>query len=80
MNFGPFPPLRGLVYKTAGCFFNKEIPQDDAVQRIKFDIHAYIRRQQTWFKRNSDIKWFDVSVDSYGENVYNFTKEKLKNG
>ena len=80
MNFGSFPPLRGLVYKTAVSFLNKEIPQDGAVQRIKFDIHAYIRRQQTWFKRNSDIKWFDVSVDSYGENVYNFTKEKLKNG
>ncbi|OGC75180.1 hypothetical protein A2547_02040, partial [candidate division WWE3 bacterium RIFOXYD2_FULL_43_10] len=80
MNFGPFPPLRGLVYKTAVSFLNKEIPQDGAVQRIKFDIHAYIRRQQTWFKRNPNISWFDVSVDSYGENVYNFTKEKLKNG
>ena len=80
MNFGSFPPLRGLVYKTAVSFINKEITEDAAVQRIKFDIHAYIRRQQTWFKRNPDICWFDVSVDSCGENVYTFVKENLKNG
>lgn len=80
MNFGSFPPLRGLVYKTAVSFLNKEITEAEAVQRIKFDIHAYIRRQQTWFKRNPNISWFDVSVDSYGENVYTFIKENLKNG
>ncbi|AHB40724.1 TPA: tRNA dimethylallyltransferase [candidate division WWE3 bacterium] len=80
MNFGSFPPLRGLVYKTAVSFINKEITEAAAIQRIKFDIHAYIRRQQTWFKRNPDIKWFDVSVDSYTENVYSFIKENLKNG
>ncbi|KKS31294.1 MAG: tRNA dimethylallyltransferase [candidate division WWE3 bacterium GW2011_GWA1_42_12] len=80
MNFGSFPPLRGLVYKTAVSFINKEIAEAEAAQRIKFDIHAYIRRQQTWFKRNADIKWFDVSVDSHRENVYSFIKEKLKNG
>ena len=80
MNFGSFPPLRGLVYKSSVSFINKEIEESAAVQRIKFDIHAYIRRQQTWFKRNPDIKWFDVSVDSYGENVYSFIKEKMKNG
>ena len=80
MNFGSFPPLRGLVYKTAVSFINKEISEAEAVQRIKFDIHAYIRRQQTWFKRNSGISWFDVSVDSCRENVYTFIKEKLNNG
>ena len=80
MNFGSFPPLRGFVYKTAVSFINKEITEAEAVQRVKFDMHAYIRRQQTWFKRNADIKWFDVSVDSHRENVYSFIKEKLKNG
>ena len=80
MYFGSFAALRGLVYKTAVSFINKEITEAEAVQRVKFDMHAYIRRQQTWFKRNADIKWFDVSVDSHRENVYSFIKEKLKNG
>lgn len=80
MNFGSTPPLRGLVYKTAVSFLNKEISEKDAVQRIKFDLHAYIRRQQTWFKKNPEINWFDISVDSFKENIYNFTKEKMKNG
>ncbi|GIW69396.1 MAG: tRNA dimethylallyltransferase [Patescibacteria group bacterium] len=80
MNFGSYPPLRGLVYKSAVSFIKKEIGEAEAVQKIKFDLHAYIRRQQTWFKKNKDIKWFDITSDSYIENVYNFVKEKIKNG
>ncbi len=80
MDFGSYPPLRGLVYKSAVSFIKKEIGETDAVQRIKFDLHAYIRRQQTWFKKNQDIKWFDISNDSHRESVYNFIREKMKNG
>jgi len=29
----------------------------DAVQKIKFNNHAYVRRQITWFKRDKNIKW-----------------------
>lgn len=80
MDFGSYPPLRGLVYKSAVSFIKKEIGETDAVQRIRFDLHAYIRRQQTWFKKNQNIKWFDISNDSHRESVYNFIREKMKNG
>ena len=29
----------------------------EAVQRIKFETHALIRRQYTWFRRDAAIEW-----------------------
>ena len=49
----------------------KKINEKDALQRINFDIHAYIRRQQTWFKKNAEIKWFDINTDDLFDYVYN---------
>lgn len=52
----------GLVYKTAAA-------QDK--EQTKFDLHAYIRRQQTYFKKMDktlQIEWFDISEgDLYGK-------------
>jgi tRNA A37 N6-isopentenylltransferase MiaA len=52
----------------------------DALQRIKFDLHGYIRRQQTYFNKNKDIAWFDISKENYPKNIYNFIEEQIKNG
>ena len=70
-NYSNSLKLHGLVYKSAVKFLAGEINKKDAIQRIKFDLHAYIRRQQTWFKKNKNIAWFDISKDSLRQNVYN---------
>lgn len=77
MGYGACPPLRGLVYKTALAYLRKELTENKAIERTKYNVHAYIRRQQTWFKRNVGIEWFDVSVDSYKENVYNHARRMI---
>lgn len=69
--------LKGLVYSTVLDFINTEISQKTAIEKIKFDIHAYIRRQQTWFKKNTDIFWLDISKDGFKEIIYNKIKEKM---
>lgn len=53
--------LKGLVYKDAVSFINGAAIEENAVQKAKYDLHAYIRRQQTWFRKNPDISWIDVS-------------------
>lgn len=55
------PKLNGVVYKTVVAFLNGKISREESIQRTKFDLHAYIRRQQTWFKKNQNIVWFDIS-------------------
>jgi tRNA dimethylallyltransferase len=69
--------LKGLVYKTVLKFLDGEITSEKATERIKFDIHAYIRRQQTWFKKNEEIQWVDISKDDFKEIIYNKIKENI---
>ena len=71
MGFGNSPKLHGLVYKSAVDFLEKKISEDAAKQRAKFDLHAYVRRQQTWFKKNKEIEWFDITNEELSANVEN---------
>jgi len=71
LGFGNSLKLQGLVYKTVISFLSGEVDQPTAMQLIKYDIHAYIRRQLTYFKRNKSICWFDISTGDYIQNVYN---------
>ncbi len=56
--------LNGLVYKTAAACNNSEISLPEAIQKTKWDIHAYIRRQQTWFKKITEITWLNIEAIS----------------
>jgi len=63
--------LSGLVYKSAVKFLNGETKEESAKQEAKYALHAYVRRQQTWFKKNGDVKWFDISRKGYAQKVEN---------
>lgn len=71
--------LQGLVYKTVLDYINGKVCEKESIQRVKYDVHAYIRRQLTWFKKNKDIEWVDISKDDYQEIIYNSTERKLLN-
>ncbi|OGC47448.1 tRNA (adenosine(37)-N6)-dimethylallyltransferase MiaA [candidate division WWE3 bacterium RIFCSPHIGHO2_01_FULL_42_13] len=58
-GFGETRPLNGIVYKSTKAFLVGQLSEDEAKQQAKFDLHAYIRRQQTYFKKNKDIKWLN---------------------
>jgi tRNA dimethylallyltransferase len=32
---------------------------EEAVERMKGNTRRYARKQLTWFKRDSEVKWFD---------------------
>lgn len=68
--------LHGLVYKSAVSFINGET-EEEAIQRAKFDLHSYIRRQLTWFRANKDINWFDITDPSFGKKVSYHVESKL---
>ena len=70
-GFENSPKLHGLVYKSVVAYITGDLSENEAIARIKFDIHAYIRRQQTYFKRNTKIKWLDITKDGLYESVYN---------
>ncbi|HET7713561.1 MAG TPA: tRNA (adenosine(37)-N6)-dimethylallyltransferase MiaA [Patescibacteria group bacterium] len=59
------PALSSLGYRQMGMYLDGKITLAEAVQRTKFDIHGFIRRQVTWFRRDSRIYWYDTTESGY---------------
>ncbi|HEU4327834.1 MAG TPA: tRNA (adenosine(37)-N6)-dimethylallyltransferase MiaA [Roseiflexaceae bacterium] len=45
------PAMTGLGYREFRPFLAGELSLDEAIERLKFDTHAFARRQAAWFKR-----------------------------
>lgn len=45
------PAMSGLGYREFRPFLAGELTLEQAVERLKFDTHAFARRQAAWFKR-----------------------------
>lgn len=63
--------LQGLVYRSATSYLEDELSKEEAKQRAKYDLHAYIRRQQTYFKKMPVKKQLDITQDNLKQIVYN---------
>ncbi len=46
-----------LNEKTCGALDEPRPSREELVESIKFNTHAYARRQMTWFNKNKNIKW-----------------------
>jgi len=57
-------PLAGLIYDQFVKFSVGETTLEESLERAKFDTHAYIRRQLTWFNRNTVVTWFNIEKDN----------------
>ena len=50
--------LNTVGYKELFNYLNGEWELDFAVEKIKRNSRVYARKQMTWFRRDSDIRWF----------------------
>jgi len=71
MGYRRTKPLSGLIYKSTISYIDGQMSELDAKQRIKFDLHAYIRRQQTWFKKMPNVNWFDIQDENFSDKIRN---------
>lgn len=53
--------MKGIGYKEVIEYLNEELSFDEMVEKIKQHTRNYAKRQITYFKRNKDIIWFDIS-------------------
>jgi len=65
------PKLQGLVYDKTISYIKGDLPEDEAKQKIKYDLHSYIRRQQTYFKKIPGINTLNITQDNKLQKVYN---------
>ncbi len=56
------PAMSGLGYRELCEFINGETKLEEAIQRIKYATHRFVRRQYNWFRLEDErIKWYDVT-------------------
>lgn len=51
----------GLEYRALATLLKGERTRDEFEDRLASDIYLYAKRQETWFKRNTDITWYHPS-------------------
>jgi tRNA dimethylallyltransferase len=62
------PAMSALGYQQLGAHLRGQMRLDEAVERIKFETHRFVRQQYTWFRRDDErIQWFDIGDEGYAE-------------
>lgn len=51
----------GLEYRYGARLLQNKIRRDEFDVQLTAEIYKYAKRQMTWFKRNKDIHWLDIS-------------------
>lgn len=68
------PSMSGLGYRQWKKYIEGSETMEEAVQKWKFEEHGYARRQMTWFKRNKNIRWVDISKKGYTQEIESFVR------
>lgn len=55
--------LQTVGYRELFKYFDDEFTLDFAISEIKKNTRRFAKRQNTWFKKNKNIKWFDYDMD-----------------
>ena len=58
------PALNTIGYKEIIDYLRGRFSLTEAISKIKTNTHAYVRRQETWFRKNKDIKWVSRYEDA----------------
>lgn len=72
-RFYPYRHLNSLNtvgYKELFQYFDGEWTLDFAIEKIKQSTRIYSRKQMTWFKRDKEINWINLSM-AQGEDALN---------
>lgn len=56
--------LKTIGYREFFDYFDGRIGYDEAVELIKRNSRRYAKRQLTWFRRDSEIRWFAPDDDA----------------
>jgi tRNA A37 N6-isopentenylltransferase MiaA len=56
------PSMTGLGYRQFAPYLRGEVPLAAALQRLKWDTHAFVRHQYTWLRRDPGWVWIDTTA------------------
>ena len=66
--------LQTVGYREVFQYFEGDISKEEAISEIKKNTRRFAKRQNTWFKKNEAIQWFDYETDA--AEIIAYIKEK----
>lgn len=67
--------LETVGYKELFKYFDGNCSLDFAIDEIKKNTRRFAKRQNTWFKKNDETKWFDYQSESI--DIINYIKDEM---
>lgn len=65
----------GLEYRYISLFLQDKISKKEMIESLQNEIWHYAKRQRTWFKRDTRIKWFELkNIKAIKNEVSEFAK------
>jgi len=73
----PFSSMQAIGYKEIGMYLAGEVPLEEAVRLIKRNTKRYAKRQFTWFKKEADIRWVDITGVYDSNNIFRLIEQNF---
>lgn len=70
VGLGRFRNL-GLEYRVIADYLDGRFSLDEMKIVMQGELHGYVRRQQTWFKKDQEIYWVDITDQDFLGQVEN---------
>ncbi len=70
------PSMSGLGYIQFRRYLEGRCSLKEALDRLKYDTHAFIRHQYTWFRRLPVQRWFDAGRAAEWESVLPYLRSR----
>jgi tRNA dimethylallyltransferase len=67
--------LQTVGYRELFSYFDGDFTLDFAISEIKKNTRRFAKRQVTWFKKDTEIQWFDFEESV--ENIISYIEKKL---
>jgi len=67
--------LQTVGYRELFSYLDDDITLEFAISEIKKNTRRFAKRQGTWFKRDSEIEWFDFKTAP--KNIIDFINQKM---
>ncbi|HET7658264.1 MAG TPA: tRNA (adenosine(37)-N6)-dimethylallyltransferase MiaA [Bacillales bacterium] len=80
-GIGECQSIQAIGYKEIYAYLRGDCSMEEAVSQLKQNSRRYAKKQYTWFLRQMDIRWFDVTDGDFEKkisSILRFVQERFR--
>lgn len=74
----PLPSMQAIGYKDIAMYLQGQITLDEAIRLVKRGTKRYAKRQFTWFRKEEDIHWVNITGINESHEAFMRVNDVLK--